>query len=172
MGFHGSGIISYREALSAVFLEGFVAIFILAFVLTIEQLDFLHPLDIRSPTMVGSHYAPVLGSRGRRWNWSFHCVSARHLQACRSDTNALADSSACVSLDLSGALFLFTYYKPASGGLGVIGGDPVNFVGLGGCLPQDMLDGFPGFCTHGVLRSPTMWLGVFLGGCVLTYFRS
>ncbi|KAJ7928603.1 permease family-domain-containing protein [Mycena leptocephala] len=52
----------------------------------------------------------------------------------------------------------------SSGGLGVIGGDFVNFVGLGGCLPEDMADGFPGYCTHGVLRSPTMWLGVFLGG--------
>lgn len=69
----------------------------------------------------------------------------------------------------------------ANHGLGVIGGDTVNFVGLGGCKPESMLDIYyricdlfsssdyvsptlQYYCAHGVLRSPTMWLGIFVGG--------
>jgi len=82
---------------------------------------------------------------------------------------------------------------PAANGLGVIGGDTVNFVGLGGCKPErksllidhllwsyverksadlwihyvDFAEDLPNYCTGGVLRSPTMWLGIFTGGCAL-----
>ncbi|KAJ7039232.1 permease family-domain-containing protein [Mycena alexandri] len=125
VGFHGSGIISYREALSAVFLEGWI-FFILS----------------------------IFGLR----QWLVRIMPQSLVLAVGAGIGLF------IALNLSGALFPLAYYKPASGGLGVIGGDPVNFVGLAGCLPQDMLEGFPGFCTHGVLRSPTMWLGVFLGG--------
>ncbi|KAJ6593685.1 permease family-domain-containing protein [Mycena capillaripes] len=105
VGFHGQGIISYREALSAVFLEGWI-FFILS----------------------------LLGLR----QWLVRIMPQ--------------------------SLVLAVGAGIASGGLGVIGGDTVNFVGLGGCLPEDMVVGSPGYCARGVLRSPTMWLGVFLGG--------
>ena len=54
----------------------------------------------------------------------------------------------------------------ASGGLGVIGGDTNNFVGLGGCTPEHYLPNLPGYCDSVVMRSPTMWLGIFTGGWV------
>ncbi len=54
----------------------------------------------------------------------------------------------------------------ASGGLGVIGGDTINFVGLGGCTPDHYLANLPGYCDSVVMRSPTMWLGIFTGGWV------
>lgn len=54
----------------------------------------------------------------------------------------------------------------AANGLGVIGGDTTNFVGLGGCKPEDWISAdMPNYCARGVLQSPTMWLGIFAGGC-------
>ena len=56
----------------------------------------------------------------------------------------------------------------ASGGLFVIGGDTTNFVGLGGCNPEDYIDAsLPYYCNSRVMRSPTMWLGIFTGGYVV-----
>lgn len=68
-------------------------------------------------------------------------------------------------------------------GLGVIGGNTVSFVGLGGCNAermsckrftiystrdsinfQDYVAGLPGYCAGHVLEKPTVWLGVFVGG--------
>ena len=55
----------------------------------------------------------------------------------------------------------------ASGGLFVIGGDTNNLVGLGGCKADDYIDAsLPFYCGSRVMRSPTMWLGIFTGGCV------
>jgi xanthine/uracil/vitamin C permease (AzgA family) len=54
----------------------------------------------------------------------------------------------------------------ASGGLGVIGGDTINFVGIGGCTADHYLANLPGYCDGAVMRSPTMWLGIFTGGWV------
>ncbi|KLO07302.1 hypothetical protein SCHPADRAFT_945397 [Schizopora paradoxa] len=54
-------------------------------------------------------------------------------------------------------------------GLGIVGGDTTNLVGLGGCRPEDYLPGLPGYCASRVLRDPTVWLGVF-GGGFLTAF--
>ena len=55
----------------------------------------------------------------------------------------------------------------ASGGLFVIGGDTTNLVGLGGCNAADYIDAStPFYCNTRVMRSPTMWLGIFTGGCV------
>lgn len=52
-----------------------------------------------------------------------------------------------------------------SGGLGVIGGDVTNFVGLGGCMPEYWVSTeLAGFCQSHVLQNPTVWLGVFMGG--------
>lgn len=33
-------------------------------------------------------------------------------------------------------------------------------------FPQDFVANLPNYCAHGVLRSPTMWLGIFTGGFV------
>ena len=58
----------------------------------------------------------------------------------------------------------------ASGGLFVIGGDTTNFVGLGGCNPEDYIDAsLPYYCNSRVMRSPTMWLGIFTGGYVASH---
>ena len=52
-----------------------------------------------------------------------------------------------------------------SGGLGVIGGNKTNFVGLGGCMPEYWVStDLAGFCQSHVLQKPTVWLGVFVGG--------
>ncbi|KAJ7471904.1 permease family-domain-containing protein [Mycena latifolia] len=114
VGFHGSGIISYREALSAVFLEG----------------------------------------------WIFFILS---LLGLRQWLVRIMPQSLILAVGAGIGLFI-AFIGLSSGGLGVIGGDTVNFVGLGGCLPENMDPDLPGYCLSGVLRSPTMWLGVFLGG--------
>ncbi|KAJ7251787.1 permease family-domain-containing protein [Mycena haematopus] len=114
VGFHGAGIITYREALSAVFLEG----------------------------------------------WIFFALS---LLGLRQWLVRIMPQSLVLAVGAGIGLFI-AFIGLSSGGLGVIGGDTTNYVGLGGCLPQDMMDGLPGYCSHGVLQSPTMWLGIFLGG--------
>jgi len=69
-------------------------------------------------------------------------------------------------LSVGAGIGLFIAFIGLSGnGLGVIGGDTTNLVGLGGCLPENFVsDTLPNYCAHGVLRSPTMWLGIFVGG--------
>jgi adenine/guanine/hypoxanthine permease len=52
----------------------------------------------------------------------------------------------------------------ASSGLGVIGGNTSTLVGLGGCTTDHYLPNLPGYCDSDVMRSPTMWLGIFAGG--------
>ena len=52
-------------------------------------------------------------------------------------------------------------------GLSVIGGDTTNFVGLGGCKAEDYVsDDLANYCARRVLQNPTVWLGIFVGGCV------
>lgn len=52
-----------------------------------------------------------------------------------------------------------------SGGLGIIGGDTTNFVGLGGCKPEYWVStDLAYYCESHVLQNPTVWLGVFVGG--------
>ncbi|KAJ7078891.1 permease family-domain-containing protein [Mycena belliarum] len=114
VGFHGSGMISYREALSAVFLEG----------------------------------------------WIFFVLS---LLGLRQWLVRIMPQSLVLAVGAGIGLFI-AFIGLSSGGLGVIGGDTTNFVGLGGCLPEDMNPNLKNYCVHGVLRSPTMWLGIFLGG--------
>ncbi|KAG6828241.1 hypothetical protein H0H92_008675 [Tricholoma furcatifolium] len=54
-------------------------------------------------------------------------------------------------------------------GLTVVGGDTSDLVGLGGCLPQNYISSdLANYCSGGVLRSPTMWLGIFVGGIFTT----
>jgi len=114
VGFHGSGMISYREALAAVFLEGWIFLFL---------------------TLIGL----------RQW------------------LVRIMPQSLVLAVGAGIGLFI-AFIGLSSNGLGVIGGDTVNFVGLGGCLPENYMPNLPGYCAGGVLRSPTMWLGVFLGG--------
>ncbi|CAE6451696.1 unnamed protein product [Rhizoctonia solani] len=55
-----------------------------------------------------------------------------------------------------------------SAGLGVVGGDYTNLVGLGGCTAEYRDPEHPNYCLSHVLRSPTMWLGIFVGGIFTT----
>ncbi|KAJ7280247.1 purine transporter [Mycena rebaudengoi] len=113
VGFHGTGILTYREALSAVFLEGWIFLFL-----------------------------SIIGLR----QWLVRIMP----------------QSLVLAVGAGIGLFI-AFIGLSSGGLGVIGGDPVNLVGLGGCLPENLIEGTP-YCARGVLQSPTMWLGIFLGG--------
>jgi len=115
VGFHGSGIITYREALAAVFLEGWV-FFILS----------------------------LLGLR----QWLVRIMP----------------QSLVLAVGAGIGLFI-AFIGLSSGGLGVIGGNTTTFVGLGGCLPENFVSStLPNYCGSGVMRSPTMWLGIFVGG--------
>ncbi|THG97398.1 hypothetical protein EW026_g4593 [Hermanssonia centrifuga] len=120
VGFHGSGIISYREALAAVFLEG----------------------------------------------WIFFILS---LLGLRQWLARIMPQSLVMSVGAGIGLYI-AFIGLSSGGLGVVGGDTTNLVGLGGCQPQYYVsDDLPGYCASHVLQSPTMWLGIFVGG-ILTVF--
>jgi len=66
----------------------------------------------------------------------------------------------------SGIGLFIAFVGLSPNGLGVIGGDTVNFVGLGGCKAEGMDPALPNYCVSGVLQNPTMWLGIFLGGIV------
>ncbi|KAI0667399.1 permease family-domain-containing protein [Trametes maxima] len=120
VGFHGTGMISYREALAAVFMEGWIFFFL-----------------------------SLLGLR----QWLAR-IMPRSLVVAVS----------------SGIGLFIAFIGLSSGGLGVIGGNTNNFVGLGGCLPDDYIDPtLPNYCGTRVMRNPTMWLGIFVGG-ILTVF--
>ncbi|KAJ3005068.1 hypothetical protein NUW54_g4509 [Trametes sanguinea] len=120
VGFHGTGFISYREALAAVFMEG----------------------------------------------WIFLILS---LLGLRQWLARIMPQSLVMAVGAGIGLFIaFVGLSPS--GLGVIGGDTTNLVGLGGCLPDDYIDpSLPNYCGTKVMRNPTMWLGIFVGG-VLTVF--
>ncbi|KIM32264.1 hypothetical protein M408DRAFT_326887 [Serendipita vermifera MAFF 305830] len=62
-----------------------------------------------------------------------------------------------------GLFIAFIGLLPA-GGIGVIGGDYSNLVGLGGCTDENQDPEHAYFCLTGVLRRPTIWIGIFLGG--------
>jgi AGZA family xanthine/uracil permease-like MFS transporter len=115
VGFHGGGIISYREALAAVFLEG----------------------------------------------WIFFILS---LLGLRQWLARIMPQSLVLAVGAGIGLFI-AFIGLGSGGLGVIGGDTVNFVGLGGCKAEDYVStDLAGYCARRVLQNPTVWLGIFLGG--------
>nr|GAT50068.1 purine transporter [Mycena chlorophos] len=114
VGFHGQGLITYREALAAVFLEG----------------------------------------------WIFFLLS---LFGLRQWLVRLIPNSLILAVGAGIGLFI-AFIGLSSGGLFVIGGDTVNFVGLGGCTTANQLPGLSNYCNNAVLRNPTMWLGIFLGG--------
>jgi AGZA family xanthine/uracil permease-like MFS transporter len=62
-----------------------------------------------------------------------------------------------------GLFIAFIGVLPA-GGIGVIGGDYSNMVGLGGCKDQYEDPEHPYYCLSHVLQRPTIWIGIFLGG--------
>ncbi|KAH9015923.1 permease family-domain-containing protein [Lactarius pseudohatsudake] len=124
VGFHGTGIVPYREALAAVFMEGWIFLAL-----------------------------SLLGLR----QWLARIMPQSLVLAV----------GAGIGLFIAGVHLICVV---ASGGLGVIGGDPVNFVGLGGCTPDHYLPNLPaGYCDSVVMRSPTMWLGIFTGGILTVY---
>lgn len=117
VGFHGSGSlgVTYREALAAVFLEGWL-FFILSLLGVRQWLARIIPRSLTLATGAGI-----------------------------------------------GLFIAFIGLQPA-GGLGVIGGDYSNLVGLGGCKPEFADPDHPYVCLSHVLQRPSMWLGIFLGG--------
>ena len=117
VGFNGTGSITYREALAAVFLEGWIFLFLSIFGV-------------------------------RQW-------LARNIPK----SLALATGTGI------GLFIAFIGLQPA-GGLGVLGGDYSNLVGLGGCPDQyaDPKNQNTYFCLSHVLQKPTVWLGIFVGG--------
>lgn len=54
-------------------------------------------------------------------------------------------------------------------GLDVIGLDYDNLVGFAGCLAQFRDPDHKNLCTSHVLQNPTMWVGIFLGGVLITF---
>ncbi|PPQ68123.1 hypothetical protein CVT24_002949 [Panaeolus cyanescens] len=114
VGFHGTGVITYREALGAVFLEGWIFLLLSIFGL-------------------------------RQW------------------LVRIMPQSLVLAVGAGIGLFI-AFIGLSSSGLSVIGGDTVNLLALGGCTPENFVEGLPNYCARGVLRSPTMWLGIFVGG--------
>ncbi|KAF9780090.1 permease family-domain-containing protein [Thelephora terrestris] len=119
VGYHGSGPMTYQEAMGAVFMEG-----ILFFVLS------------------------LLGVR----QWLARLMPQSLVMAVGAGI---------------GLLIAFIGLSPT--GLGVIGGDTANFVGLGGCTAEYFVDGLPGYCASHVMQNPTMWLGIFAGGILTVH---
>lgn len=119
VGFHGSGMISYAEALSAVFLEG----------------------------------------------WIFMLLS---LLGLRQWLARLMPQSLVLAVGSGIGLFI-AFVGLSSNGLGVVGGSTSTLVTLAGCSPENYINAtLPHFCARGVMRSPTTWLGIFLGGILTT----
>ncbi|EJD38349.1 xanthine/uracil permease [Auricularia subglabra TFB-10046 SS5] len=119
VGFHGSGMITYREALAAIFLEGW-----LFFILS------------------------LLGIR----QWLARIIP-----------------QSLVAAVAAGIGLFIAFIGLQSSGLNVIGGDTATLLGLGGCKPEDFVEGLPNYCAHRVLQNPTVWLGIFVGG-IFTVF--
>lgn len=115
VGFNGTGSITYREALAAVFLDGWLTLLL-----------------------------SIIGVQ--RW-----------LALNTPKSLALATGTGI------GIFIAFIGLQPA-GGLGVLGGDYSNLVGLGGCPEQYTDPNHPYFCSSHVLQNPAVWLGVFAGG--------
>ncbi|KAL0573997.1 hypothetical protein V5O48_007966 [Marasmius crinis-equi] len=115
VGFHGTGgIVSYSEALAAVFLEGWI--FLVLSILGVRQ-------------------------------WLVRVMP----------------QSLVLAVGAGIGLFI-AFIGLSSSGLGIIGGDTTNLVGLGGCKAEDWIENLDHYCERKVLQNPTMWLGIFLGG--------
>lgn len=118
VGHHGTGMISYREALAAVFMEGWIFLFL---------------------SLIGL----------RQW------------------LVRIMPKSLVLAMGAGIGLFT-TFVGLTSNGLNVVGGRTSTYVSLGGCNVQDYVSpDMVGYCNSGVLRSPTMWLGIFTGGFLI-----
>ena len=115
VGFNGTGSITYREALAAVFLDGWITLFL-----------------------------SIIGVQ--RW-----------LALNTPKSLSLATGTGI------GIFIAFIGLQPA-GGLGLLGGNYSNLVGLGGCPEQYKDPNHPYFCSSHVLQNPAVWLGIFAGG--------
>ncbi|TFY51628.1 hypothetical protein EVG20_g10914, partial [Dentipellis fragilis] len=128
VGFHGTGTITYREALAAVFMEG-------------------------------------CWERAHTYRWIFFFLS---LLGLRQWLARIMPQSLVMAVGTGIGLYI-AFIGLSSGGLGVVGGDTVNLVGIGGCTADNFMPDLPNYCAHGQMRNPTMWLGMFIGG-FLTVF--
>ena len=76
--FHGTGIVTYREVLAAVFMEGYVTLLPRGAMRSLfepsGQMDFRDLIIARSSSMARSHHATVSHPRCRSWYRPFHCV--------------------------------------------------------------------------------------------------
>lgn len=113
VGFHGQGLIPYRLALTAVFVEGLIFVAL---------------------SMLGL----------RQW-------------LARSVPSSLKIASGA-GIGLYLALIGLTY----SAGIGAVTGGVSQPLQLAGCVPE--LRDADGFCTGGLMRNPTLWVGIFCGG--------
>lgn len=120
VGFHGTGgIISYREALAATFMEGWIFLIL-----------------------------SILGLR----QWLARIMPQSLVMAVGT-----------------GIGVYIAFIGLGSGGLFVVGGDTTNLVGLGGCTSDNYETDLDYYCAGGVMRLPTMWLGIFIGGFLTTF---
>ncbi|KAM6499745.1 Permease family domain containing protein [Amanita muscaria] len=132
VGFHGTGMISYRQALAAVFMEG---------------------CDIMVQSATALTFFP-----GR---WIFLFLT---LLGLRQWLVRVMPQSLVLAVGAGIGLFI-ALVGLSSGGLNVIGGSTSTYVSIGGCNPGDYVStSLVGYCNSRVLRSPTMWLGIFTGG--------
>ncbi|KDN47752.1 hypothetical protein K437DRAFT_222953 [Tilletiaria anomala UBC 951] len=112
VGYNGQGLVPYGQALAAVFLEGWIFLF-LSLIGLRQWVGRLLPRSLNLATGAGIGF--------------FLCL---------------------IGLGPSG--------------LGAIGGNATDLVGLGGC-PAQYKDA-NGFCESHVLQDPRMWVGILLGG--------
>ncbi|KAL9097307.1 MAG: hypothetical protein Q9165_000734 [Trypethelium subeluteriae] len=121
VGYHGTGPVSYGMALAAVFIEGWIFLFL-----------------------------SLIGMR----QWLVRLIP----------TSIKLASGAGIGLLLS------LIGLSGSAGIGAISASSNDPLDLAGC-PSEYLDSF-GECTSHKMRSPTMWLGIFVGGILTAYLMS
>jgi hypothetical protein len=81
VGFHGTGIITYGEALAAVFMEGYASYYpvLIKQLIDFDKVDLLVSILARDPTMAGATDASVIGFGCGNWDRFVYCVSHRHV---------------------------------------------------------------------------------------------
>lgn len=89
VGFHGTGIVPYREALAAVFMEGYVILCQAEGYVPkpLGQMDFPDFIFARSSSVACPDHAAVTRPCSRDRNWPIHRVMGIHLVHTLSITN-------------------------------------------------------------------------------------
>ncbi|KIY44735.1 xanthine/uracil permease [Fistulina hepatica ATCC 64428] len=118
VGYHGTGMITYGEALAAVFLEGWIFMFL-----------------------------SILGLR----QWLVRMMPQSLVLAVGAGIGFFI-------------AWVIRFLGLGPSGLFVIGGDTSDLVGLGGCTADNYEDGLDYYCNTRVMRNPSTWLGIFVGG--------